>query len=163
MMYRTRTKRIVLAMLAALLMLFAYTATALALEVVEVAADVAQGVEAAQEVVSGGGALPTEPFTWAALGTIAGCTAFALLFVQVIKAPLDKVWKIPTRALVYAVCLVVMILSAVFGGDGLTWNTALLAAVNAVIPTLAAMGAYEMTFGRGKKDQRGEEPEAKGE
>ena len=163
MMYRTMTKRIVLAMLATLLMLFAYTATALALEVVEVAADVAQSVEAAQEVVSGGGALPTEPFTWAALGTIAGCTAFALLFVQVIKAPLDKVWKIPTRALVYAVCLVVMILSAVFGGDGLTWDTALLAAVNAVIPTLAAMGAYEMTFGRGKNDQRGEEPEAKGE
>lgn len=151
-MYRTMTKRIVLATLAALLMLFAYTATALALEVVEVAADVAQGVEAAQEVVANGGALPTEPFTWAALGTIAGCTAFALLFVQVIKAPLDKVWKIPTRALVYVVCLVVMLLSAVFGGDGLTWNTALLAAVNAVIPTLAAMGAYEMTFGRSKKD-----------
>ena len=34
MMYRTMTKRIVLAMLATLLMLFAYTATALALEVV---------------------------------------------------------------------------------------------------------------------------------
>lgn len=162
-MYMTRTKRIVLATLAALLMLFAYTTTALALEVVEVAADVAHGVEAAQEVVSGGGTLPTKPFTWAALGTIAGCTAFALLFVQGIKAPLDKVWKIPTRALVYAVCLAVMLLSAVFGGDGLTWDTALLAAVNAVIPTLAAMGAYEMTFNMGKKDQRGEEPEAKGE
>ena len=112
-------------------------------------ADVAQGAEAIEEVAQAGG-LPTEPFSWAALGTIAGCTAFALLFVQLIKAPLDKVWKIPTRALVYVVCLVVMLLSAVFSGDGLTWASALLAAVNAVIPTLAAMGAYEMTFGRKK-------------
>lgn len=94
------------------------------------------------------GAIPTEPFTWAALGTIAGCTAFALLFVQLVKAPLDKVWKIPTRLLVYLICLIVMLLSAVFAGDGLTWGAALLAVVNAVIPTLAAMGAYEVTFGR---------------
>lgn len=147
-------KRILFAMLAVLVMLAVYTATACAAEVIEVAADVAQGVGAIEQVAesaSGGGTLPTEPFTWAALGTIAGCTAFALLFVQLIKAPLDKVWKIPTRLLVYGVCLVLMLASAVFSGDGLSWNTALLAVVNAVIPTLAAMGAYEMTFGRKDK------------
>ena len=157
-------KRILFAMLAALAMLAVFAATACAAEMIEVAADVAQGVGAIEQVAEsagGGGTLPTEPFSWMTLGTIAGCTAFALLFVQLIKAPLDKVWKIPTRLLVYVVCLVVMLLSAVFAGDGLTWNTALLAVVNAVIPTLAAMGAYEMTFGRGKKDQRGEEPERK--
>ena len=93
------------------------------------------------------GALPTEPFTWEALGTIAGCTAFALLFVQLIKAPLDKVWKIPTRALVYVVCLILMLASATFNG-GLTIESAALAVVNAVIPTLAAMGAYELVFAK---------------
>lgn len=132
---------------AVLVMLAVFAASALAAEIIEVAADVAQGIGAIEEVQQSG--LPTEPFTWAALGTIAGCTAFALLFVQLIKAPLDKIWHIPTRLLVYVVCLIVMLVSAAFG-DGLTWQSGLLAAVNAVIPTLAAMGAYEMTFGRKK-------------
>ena len=125
---------------------------AYAAEVLEVAADVAQGVEAVTDVAQSAtpGTLPTSPFTWEALGTIAGCTAFALLFVQLIKAPLDKVWKIPTRALVYIVCLVLMLASAVFNG-GLTPESAALAVVNAVIPTLAAMGAYELTFAKADK------------
>jgi len=124
---------------------------AYAAEIVEVAADVAQGVGAVAEVAETvpPGTLPNQPFTWTALGTIAGCTAFALLFVQLIKAPLDRVWKIPTRALVYVVCLILMLASATFNG-GLTVESAALAVVNAVIPTLAAMGAYEMTFGSNK-------------
>ena len=138
-------KRILYASLAAFALLVVFTVTALAAEVVEVAADVAQGVGALEEIEQSG--LPVEPFTWTARRTIAGCTAFALLFVQLIKAPLDKVWHIPTRLLVYVVCLAVMIVSVTFT-DGLTIQTGLLAAVNAVIPTLAAMGAYEMTFGR---------------
>lgn len=132
----------IIAALAALLLL---CMPALAAEAIEIAADVAQGAEAVEEIVQNG--LPTEPFTWKALGTIAGCTAFALLFVQLIKAPLDKVWHIPTRALVYVVCLAVLLVSAAFTA-GLTTESALLAVVNAVIPTLAAMGAYEMTFAR---------------
>lgn len=121
-------------------------------EAAEIAVDVTRGVEAvgdsAQE--SNPSALPAEPFTWKALGTIAGCTAFALLFVQLIKAPLDRIWKIPTRLLVYIVCLIVMLASAAFN-DGLTSDTAMLAFINAVIPTLAAMGAYEVTYGRIQK------------
>ena len=128
----------IIAALAALLLL---CMPALAAEAIEIAADVAQGAEAVEEIVQNG--LPTEPFTWKALGTIAGCTAFALLFVQLIKAPLDKVWHIATRALVYVVCLAVLLVSAAFTA-GLTTESALLAVVNAVIPTLAAMGAYEM-------------------
>jgi len=50
----------------------------------------------------------------------------------------------------YVVCLVLMVASAAFGG-GLTAESAALAVVNAVIPTLAAMGAYEITFGRKDK------------
>lgn len=142
--------KILISVATVLLLLALFALTACALEAIEAVADVAQGVEAIEEVAESGVKLPVEPFTWKALGTIAGCTAFALLFVQLIKAPLDKVWKIPTRALVYVVCLVAMLLSAAFGEVGMTIETALLAAVNAVIPTLAAMGAYEMTFGRRK-------------
>lgn len=144
-------KRVIFVVMAILVMLAVFAVTACATEVIEVAADVAQGVGAIEQVAEsgGGGTIPTEPFTWAALGTIAGCTAFALLFVQLIKAPLDKVWKIPTRLLVYVVCLVLMVASAAFDG-GLTAENAALAMVNAVIPTLAAMGAYEITFGRNK-------------
>ena len=142
-------KRYILGTLCAVLaLLVIYTATACAVEVVEVAADVVQGVEAVEEL-TGETQLPTEPFTWKALGTIAGCALFALLFVQLVKAPLDKIWHIPTRLVVYIVCLIVMILSARFT-TGLTLETGLLAAVNAIIPALSAMGAYEMTFGRGK-------------
>ena len=145
-------KKFAFVMMAILVMLAVFAVTACAAEVIEVAADVAHGVGAIEQVAEsgGGGTIPTEPFTWQALGTIAGCTAFALLFVQLIKAPLDKVWKIPTRLLVYVVCLVLMVASAAFGG-GLTPENAALAIVNAVIPTLAAMGAYEITFGRNKE------------
>lgn len=142
-------KKIILALLSALLLLSVFAVTALAVEAVEFAADVVQGAGAIEEIAESGG-LPVEPFTWQALGTISGCTAFALLFVQLIKAPLDKIWKIPTRAVVYFVCLIVMVVSVAFT-DGLTWQGGLLAAVNAVIPTLAAMGAYEVTFGRKKE------------
>jgi hypothetical protein len=140
-----KVKKICFAVLAALMLLVVFTVSALAMEAVEVAADVAQGVGALEEIEQEG--LPVEPFNWAALGTIAGCTAFALLFVQLIKAPLDKVWHIPTRLVVYVVCLAVMLLSTAFT-DGLTLQSGLLAAANAIIPALSAMGAYEITFGR---------------
>lgn len=91
------------------------------------------------------GELPTEPFTWEQLATIAGATVAVLLIVQLLKLPLDKVWKIPTRIVAYFIALVVM-LAATYFTVGLTWSNAGLAALNAVIVALAAMGAYEMTF-----------------
>ena len=139
-------KIIICTIAAALILLVAFTYTALAVEVVEIAAEVAQGAGAIEEIAEGG-TLPLEPFTWAALVTVAGCTVFALLFVQLIKAPLDKVWHIPTRLLVYIVCLVAMLAGTAFT-SGLTIDSGLLAVVNAVIPALAAMGAYEMAFAK---------------
>lgn len=91
------------------------------------------------------GGLPTEPFTWAQLATIAGATAAVLLIVQLLKLPLDRVWKVPTRIVVYLISLVLLLLANLFT-DGITVQTGLLTAVNAVIVALAAMGAYEMTF-----------------
>ena len=91
------------------------------------------------------GELPTDPFTWAQLATIAGATLATVLIVQLLKLPLDKIWKIPTRIVVYFISLVILLLATAFT-DGLTLQTGLLTAVNAVIVALAAMGAYEVTF-----------------
>ena len=91
------------------------------------------------------GELPTDPFTWEQLATIAGATLATLLIVQLLKLPLDKVWKIPTRIIAYIIALIVMIVATHFT-IGLTWSNVGLAAINAVIVALAAMGAYEITF-----------------
>ena len=66
-----------------------------------------------------------EPLTWTYLATIAGAAAFTLLVVQFLKAPLDKVWKIPTRVFAYFVALGVMLVATAFT-TGLTVDNALL-------------------------------------
>lgn len=91
------------------------------------------------------GELPTEPFTWEQLATIAGATLATVLIVQLLKLPLDKVWKIPTRIVVYFIALVILLLATQFT-TGLTTQNGILTAVNAAIVALAAMGAYEVTF-----------------
>lgn len=96
------------------------------------------------------GELPTDPFTWEQLATIAGATLATLLVVQLLKLPLDKVWKIPTRIVVYVIALVIMILATYFTA-GITLENAALAAINAVIVSLAAMGSYELTFAKAGK------------
>lgn len=92
----------------------------------------------------------SDPFTWAYLASIAGTAAFALLFVQFFKVPLDRVWKIPTRVFVYIICLITMLVATAFT-SGLTMQTALLSAVNAMLAALSAMGAYEVTFAKVEK------------
>jgi hypothetical protein len=101
-------------------------------------------VALAEEVVAG----TVEPYTWAYLGTLAGATAATLLIVQFTKAPLDKVWKIPTRLLVYVIALIILLVAQAFTG-GLTGESAMLAALNAVVVAMAAYGSYELTFNRG--------------
>lgn len=91
------------------------------------------------------GELPTEPFSWEQLATIAGAALATLLIVQLLKLPLDKVWKIPTRIVVYVIALIILLLATYFT-TGLTWSNAALTALNAVIVALTAMGAYEVTF-----------------
>ena len=88
----------------------------------------------------------TQAYDWTSLGTIAGATAAVLMIVQYIKAPLDRLWKLPTRLVVYVFALMIMLLAQYFAGGGLTAEGTLLAAINAVMVALAAYGAYEMTF-----------------
>ena len=93
------------------------------------------------------GELPTDPFSWEQLATIAGATLATLLVVRLLKLPIDKIWKIPTRIVAYVIALVVMLLATHFT-VGITWSNGILAAVNAVIVALAAMGSYEITFAK---------------
>ena len=86
-----------------------------------------------------------QSYTWEALGTMAGATAATLMIVQLIKAPLDRIWKIPTRLAVYFVALALLLAAQGFGG-GLTVETAALAAVNAAMVSLSAYGSYEVAF-----------------
>ena len=88
-----------------------------------------------------------EPLTWTYLATIAGAAAFTLLVVQFLKAPLDKVWKIPTRVFAYVVALVVMLVATAFT-SGLTVDSVLLVAANAFLAAMSAYGAYELTFAK---------------
>lgn len=88
-----------------------------------------------------------EPLTWTYLATIAGAAAFTLLIVQFFKAPLDKVWKIPTRVFAYIIALAVMLVATAFT-SGLTADTVLLVASNAFIAATSAYGAYELTFAK---------------
>ena len=91
--------------------------------------------------------IPTEPFTWQYLATIAGAIAATLLIVQLIKLPLDKVWHIPTRIIVFLIALIILELATYFT-SGLDWSSAILTALNAVIVAVGAMGLYEMTFAK---------------
>lgn len=91
--------------------------------------------------------LPTNPFSWEQLATISGAALATMLIVQLLKLPLDKVWKIPTRIVVFFIAAIVMLL-ATFFTKGLTADTALLTILNAVIAALTAMGGYELTFAK---------------
>ncbi len=88
-----------------------------------------------------------EPLTWTYLATIAGAAAFTLLIVQFFKAPLDKVWKIPTRVFAYIISLAIMLIATAFT-TGLTAENALLVAANAFIAAMTAYGGYELTFSK---------------
>lgn len=121
-----------------LVILFLFPAFAVAEELAEVAVEVV-----ASEI-------PTTPVTWAQLATIGGAAMATMLIVQLLKLPLDKVWKIPTRIIVFVIAFIVLILATYFT-QGLTWNTALLTVINAVIVALTAMGGYEMTFAKLEK------------
>ena len=93
-----------------------------------------------------GAADAAQAYDWSSLGTIAGATAATLMIVQLIKAPLDRLWKLPTRLIVYLIAFALMLLAQCFAGGGLTVESALLSAVNAVMVALSAYGAYELTF-----------------
>ena len=130
-------KLLSLVLLLLVVTLFAFPVSAMA----EDTADATTGITASEA------GTPAEPFTWQYLASIAGAAAFTLLVVQFLKAPLDKIWKIPTRVFAYIIALLTMLVATAFT-TGLDIQTALLAVVNAFIAALTAYGAYEVTFAK---------------
>ena len=87
---------------------------------------------------------------WESIATYGGAVALVVFIVQLLKLPLDKVWRIPTQYVVYVVSLAVLLLAQAFVPTmgGLTWDSALLCVFNAVIVSLSAMSTYTVTIGR---------------
>ena len=96
------------------------------------------------------GQLPTE-FTWKYLVTTGGTAILVYFIVQYAKAPLDKVGHIPTRLLVYILCLVSLLVSNAFLNHGLKIETAALCIFNALISAYAAYGMYEVWIRKKEK------------
>ena len=134
-----------------LMLLFSFTLVILSLCLPVMA--LAEGAPAA-DVPAVQPAVPAAGYDWTALAGVAGATAFTLLVVQFIKAPLDKLWHIPTRVIVYLIAFATLLIAQVFT-VGFTIDGLALTAVNAVIAGSAAMGAYELTFA--KSDGKNEE------
>lgn len=88
---------------------------------------------------------PSEPVTWEYLVTVAGASLMTLLIVQYIKAPLDRVWKVPTAFVAYLIALSILV-SAHAMTSGMNANIFLLCLLNAFIAATSAMGMYEKTF-----------------
>lgn len=87
-----------------------------------------------------------EQFTWELLATMAGATAATTLIVQFLKLPFDKVWKIPTRIVVYVIAAIIMFAVLIATAVPFSFNNVALTLINAVVVALAAMGTYEVTF-----------------
>lgn len=82
-----------------------------------------------------------EFFTWATLGTYAGATLAVTLITQLVKG-IGWIDRIPTRVTSYVVALVVLLAASAVARE-LTWATAGLCVVNAVVVALAANGAFD--------------------
>ena len=90
-------------------------------------------------------------FSWAGMGTMAGTVAAVLIIVQYIKAPLDKIWKIPTRVVVYIIAFMLLMATEVVAGT-ISWESVGLVILNAFMVATSAMGTYEMTFKKAEKE-----------
>ena len=80
-------------------------------------------------------------FTWAILATYTGATLATTLVTQLLKG-IGFIDRIPTRIFSYVVALIILLMATFFTG-ALTWNTAALCVVNAVVVSLAANGAFD--------------------
>lgn len=95
-----------------------------------------------------------DAYSWESVGTVGGCVALTLLTVQLLKAPLDKIARIPTRVFVYIVSFALMLCANVFTGNVGELGNMILIAVNAIPVALSAMGAYELTFAKSDEARR---------
>ena len=79
------------------------------------------------------------------IGTFAGMVVAINLIVQFLKPLLDKVKKIPTRYLVWAIAIIVSTAYQAITGT-FTAAVIYLLLLNSILLTLTAMGSYEATI-----------------
>ncbi len=95
-----------------------------------------------------------EFLTWNFLGTMGGVVMATTLITQFLKMPLDKVWKIPTRFIVFLIALILL-----FAFDLVTGafkpDRSILLILDAVVASMTSMGTYENTFKRLENKQTG--------
>ena len=84
-------------------------------------------------------------FTWGLLGTYSGAILATTLITQFIKE-LPGIARIPTRIVSYVIAVVVLILAQLFTKE-LTWSSAALTLINAVVVSLASNGTYDAIHG----------------
>lgn len=84
----------------------------------------------------------TEFLNWANLATYSGAMAATVLFTQILKGILDKVFYIPTRFLAYIVAFAVLVCAHIFTAT-LNISTFLLCIVNAAIVATSASGTVD--------------------
>ncbi|MFZ3130681.1 MAG: hypothetical protein WA125_06150 [Desulfosporosinus sp.] len=65
------------------------------------------------------------------------------MIVQFIKLTLDRIWKVHTRAFVYSIALMLLVLVQLVSRT-ISWQNIALAVLNAVLEAGAAMSAYEV-------------------
>lgn len=87
-------------------------------------------------------------FSWETIGTFSGAVAVVVFIVQLLKLPIDRIWRIPTQYVVYIVSLVVLLLAHAFvpALGGLTWENGILCVFNAILVSLTAMSAYTVAI-----------------
>jgi hypothetical protein len=85
--------------------------------------------------------VPTEFFTWAMLGTLAGAASAVMVVVQMTKGYLSE--KMSVRLYCWALSYVVLTAAALFSGE-LSFSAAGLNVFNSAIVALTAMGMYEV-------------------
>ena len=81
-------------------------------------------------------------FSWATLATYAGALGATMAITQLFK-DVHFVDKLPTRIFSWIVAAIVLILANLFTGT-LTWGSAALSVINAVVVSLASNGGYDL-------------------
>jgi hypothetical protein len=89
---------------------------------------------------------PKDYVSWEFLGTSVGAVAATTIIVQFLKLPIDSVWKVKTRYIVYLIALIILLGVEYVSQGGILFNRLFLIAINAILVATASMGAYEQTI-----------------
>lgn len=89
----------------------------------------------------------TEPLTWEYLVTVGGCAVFVMIVVQMTKAQLDKLIKIPTAWYAYILAVLTMLLATAFTA-GLSVSSGVLTLFNGWIVAATASRTYDALAGQ---------------